>query len=700
MKQVIQDFKDGKIKVIDAPIPKPEKGTIIVKNVSSLISVGTEKSTVSVGKKNIIGKAKARPDLVKKVIETMKKEGVFSTLKKVQSKMDEYKLLGYSSSGIVLEIGEGVRDFKVGDRVACGGGNYAIHSEIIKVPMNLCVKLPKNVSFEEGAFGTIGAIALQGVRQLSPNIGENIGVIGSGLIGLLTIQILKANGCKVFSIDIKKENLELAKEYGSDICAFINEDLVLKVKNFTNSKYLDGVIITASTPSSEPINLSAKLLRDKGKIVIVGNVGMNIEREIFYMKEIEVCLSRSYGPGRYDPNYEEKGIDYPIGYVRWTEKRNIEGFIDLISQKKINVKDLITHTFDINNAEIAYKTILEGKEKILGVLFKYPQEVEKEKNIFIIKEKVYKEKDKVNIGIIGAGNFGKAYIIPNLVKNKNVNIVGVATQKVANAVNLSKKYNIGFASGDPKEIIDNENIDTVFIMTRHDSHGEFVLNCLENNKNVFVEKPLGIRIEEIEKIKKALARSNSRLMIGFNRRFSPHSVKLKELLTDYHNPLNVIYRINAGFLPDEHWLKDPDFGGGRIIGEGCHFVDYLRFLTGSPIKEIYAKSNIEKDNKTIIVIFEDGSIGTIHYITIGDKSFPKERIEVFVDGKVGVIDDFKISHLYNNGKKNIFKTKGISKGYKEEIDLFIDSILKGKESPIPPDEIIEVSEWTIKADRF
>uniref|UniRef100_A0A7C4UC22 Oxidoreductase n=1 Tax=candidate division WOR-3 bacterium TaxID=2052148 RepID=A0A7C4UC22_UNCW3 len=699
MKHVVQDFKDGKIKVIETPIPSVEKGFVLVKNYFSLISVGTERATVSVGSKNIIGKAKARPDLVKKVIDTMKKEGILSTLKKIQSKIEEYKLLGYSTSGIVIDVGEGVREFKIGDRVSCGGGNYAVHADIVKVPKNLCVKIPKNLSLEEASFGTVGAIALQGIRQLSPNIGENVGLIGLGLIGLIILQILKANGCRVFCVDINRKNLELAKRFGADMCSTTDEDLRMKVKLFTDSKYLDGVIISASTPSSEPINQSAQLLRDRGKVIILGNIGMSIEREIFYMKEISIYLSRSYGPGRYDPNYEEKGIDYPIGYVRWTENRNIESFLNLIAEKKVNVKELITHRFNIEDAIDAYKTIMEGKERILGVLFQYPEKVPDEKKVYILKEREYDKKDKVNVGIIGAGNFGKTFILPNLLNN-NVNLVGISTQKVANAINVAKKFGIGFATGDYYEIIDNDDIDTIFVLTRHDLHAKIVIDALKRDKNVFVEKPLALNLNEIEDIKRVLNKTKGRLMVGFNRRFSPHSERLKNFIGVSHNPLTAIYRVNAGFLPEEHWLKDPDFGGGRIIGEGCHFIDYMRFITDSPIKEMYAKSSGEKDNKTILLHFEDDSICSIHYITVGDRTFPKERIEVFVDGKIGIIDDFKISIFTQNGKKSLFKTRGISKGYKEEIDFFINSILKGEKSPIKPEEIIEVSEWTIKADKF
>jgi len=700
MKQVVQDFKDGKIKVIEVSEPTAETGYLIVKNHFSLISAGTEKTTVGTGKKNIIGKARSRPDLVKKVLDTIKKEGLSSTIKKVKSKLEDYKLLGYSSAGEVLEIGEGVRNFNVGDRVACAGGGYALHAEIIRVPVNLCAKIPKNMDFDEAAFSTIGAIALQGIRQADVRVGEKIGVIGLGLIGILTVQILKASGTKVFGIDVNPKAVNLAKKFGLDTGTTIeNEDIRMKVKEFTGGFGLDSVIITAGTNSSLPVNLASEILRDKGRVIVVGNVGMELERENFYMKELELDLSRSYGPGRYDPLYEEKGIDYPIGYVRWTEKRNMETILDLISEKKINIKELITHKFSIDSAIDAYDLILKGKEKFLGVVFEYKSDIERKKRIYIPK-KEYKKEGKVRIGVIGAGNFGKTFILPPLTKNSNVVPVGIATLDGADALNVSKKFGFSYSTADYKEILKDSEINTIFILTRHNLHAKIVIEALNNGKNVYVEKPLAMKKKELSEIKEALNNSKTRLMVGFNRRFSPHSIKLKEFIGNEHSPLIANYRINAGELPVDHWLKDPDFGGGRIIGEGCHFIDYIRFLAGHEIKNLTAISSTEKDNKVLQIEFTDCSIGTISYITIGDKTFSKERIEVFVDGKVGIIEDFRITSMSVCGKRKYFKTRAQDKGYEKEIELFIESITKGIGAPITPEELLEVTKWTIEADRF
>ena len=701
MKQVVQDLKDGKIKVIEAPDPLVESGFLIVKNHYSLISAGTEKTTVGTGKKNIIAKMRARPDLVRKVMENVKREGVKSTLKKVQSKLEDYKLLGYSSAGEVIEVGDGINNFSIGDRVACAGGEYAVHAEIVKVPVNLCAKIPENVDYDEAAFTTLGAIALQGLRQADVKIGENIGVIGLGLVGLLTVQLLKASGCRVFGMDISEFAIDTARKFSIDVGTNIkNEDIPMQVKNFTNDFGLDKVIITAGTKSNDPINLASEILRDRGRIVVVGNVGMGLERENFYLKELGLHISRSYGPGRYDTVYEEKGIDYPIGYVRWTEQRNMDAVLNLISQRKLNTKALITHRFKIEEAEKAYDMILHPKEKYIGVLIEYlAHKYEEKKRIFFAKEKIL-SRDIPKIGVIGAGNFGKSFILPNIKKNSEVQLIGIATHKSANAVNVAKRFGFQYATSDYSEILNDKNINTLFILTRHNLHSKLVIEGLKRDMNVYVEKPLGIKREEIEEIKDILKSTNGRLMVGFNRRFSPHSVKLKNFIGKDHSPIILNYRVNAGPLPSGHWLLDREIGGGRIIGEGCHFIDYLRFLTASPINNLIAKSVEEKDNKIILVEFKDGSAGTIFYTTVGDKTFAKERVEVIFDGKIGIIEDYRTTILSSKGKKVRFSTKSQDKGHSREVSIFLECIKSGQPSPIPPEEIIEVSEWTIEADKY
>ncbi len=696
MKQVVQDFKDGKIKIINTPFPVVENGYIIVKNINSVISVGTEKRTVDTGKKNLLGKARARPDLVKKVLDNVKKEGIMPTLKKVKSKLSEYKLLGYSSAGIVVDVPEGERNFSIGDRVACGGGDYAVHGEVIKVPVNLCTKIPDNVEFEEAAFATLGAIALQGVRQSQTDIGNRVGVIGLGLMGILTVQLLKAKGCKVFGIDTNINAVKNVYGFGIDIATTMSDnDLELKVKEFTDGFGLDNVIITASTSSNGPIALCPKILRDRGRITVVGNVAMSLDWEPYYHKELSLNLSRSYGPGRYDLLYEERGIDYPIGYVRWTEQRNMQTIVELIAERKLNIKDFITHRFSIDNAIQAYETILEGKEKILGVVIQYNEDIqEKTKRVFINKGN---KTDKLVVGVIGAGSFGKSYILPPLKKHDKVYLKGIATSKGANAMNTANRFGFEYASADYNEIINDKDINTVFILTRHNLHAKFVIDVLKNNKNVFVEKPLGMTIEEIEKIEKILEKSNNYLMVGFNRRFSPHTKKIKEFINSDNLIIN--YRINAGALEDGHWLMDKEFGGGRIIGEGCHFIDLVRYIADSEIEGVNVKSVYEKDNKVMLISFKNGSIGTVSYITTGDKTYPKERIEIFGEGKIAIIDDFRKSIMSVNGKRKEFKSSSQDKGHSAEVNAFINSILNNEDNPIPKEQLIEVSKWTIQSDK-
>lgn len=706
MKQVVQDFKTGEIRVIEVPPPVIKPGFVLVKNACSAISVGTERGTVSVGAKSLIGKAKARPDLVKKVIDTAKKEGLLNTLKKVKSRLEEFKALGYSSSGVVIGVGDGVDEFVIGDRVACGGGGYAVHAEVIVVPKNLCVKIPDEVSFEQAAFTTIGAIALQGLRQADAKVGENIGVIGLGLIGLLTVQLLKSAGCRVFGVDLEERNLSLAEKLGADLVANRQKDDVISMAySFSNGYGLDSVIITAGTRSSDPVKLASKLSRDKGKIVVVGAVGMELEREPFYEKELELKLSRSYGPGRYDPVYEEKGIDYPVGYVRWTEKRNMEAFVQLLAQGKLEVSPLITHKFKIENAAEAYDLLLgKRKEPYIAILLEYPRNVEVKKKKVIVKSAKLAPKEKLRVGVIGAGNFAKTYLLPHLKKNEKVILVGVATAGGATSRNVAERFGFEYCTTDYKEILSDRNIDAVVIATRHNLHANIVKEAILKGKAVFVEKPLALNETELLEIANIYKKADSPwLLVGFNRRFSPHASRVKDFLAKKVGPYVMNYRVNAGFIDRSHWIQDPDEGGGRIIGEVCHFVDTLSFFSGCKPVEVYAEKVsindrriIAEDNVIIVLKFEDGSIGQISYIAVGDSTFPKERIEIFGDFKVAVINDFKESLIQVGGKRKKFRTPGISKGHREEMSIFVDSLLKGSPSPIEFDSLVTTTLTTFR----
>lgn len=689
MKQVIQDFKTGELKVEEVLPPALKQGGVLVRNVFSLISAGTERSTVSVGQSSLLGKARKRPDLVKQVLDNVKREGVLSTYQKVQNRLDTPKALGYSSAGVVIEVAQGIDEFQVGGRVACAGGGYACHAEVVFVPRNLCVSVPKSVDFDEAAFTTAGAVAMQGVRQANITVGDNVAVIGLGLIGLITVQILKASGCNVLGIDIDPHCANMAKGLGADSVAVRGVDDVARAAKALSGDYgVDAVIITAATKSNDPIELAGEILRDRGRAVIVGAVKVDIPRKPFYEKELEVTLSRSYGPGRYDSTYEEKGIDYPIGYVRWTEKRNMESFLKLVSDKKVNLKKIITHKFKIEDASKAYGMIT-GKTKsvdYLGVLIDYGEPTRgPAKNVITVNRRTgTKPLSKIGVGFVGAGNFAQSSLLPHFKHLKDVDLKGVATATGINAQNVAKKFGFEFCTTDSHEIIANPEIDCVFIVTRHNLHAELIIEAITHRKSVFVEKPLALSEVELGKVIQAYCAHPVGLMVGFNRRFASLTRQVKDFFKDRKGPMVINYRVNAGFIPKTHWIQDPEEGGGRIVGEVCHFVDLIQYLTDSEPLKVYTESLGGKDADSVIITISlrDGSVGAISYLTNGDVSLPKERIEVFADNSVAVVDDFKSASLFRNGRQRKIRKIGKSKGHKEEILAFINCLKNGEPSPI------------------
>jgi len=697
MKQLVQDFKSGEIKIIDVGTPKIIGGGILVKNLFSVISTGTERHTTRMGQSSLLGKAKARPDLVKKVIGNVKKEGLRATYKKVRERLKEYRSLGYSSVGITVEVGNKLETIvKQGDLVACGGGGYAVHAEYISVPKNLCVKVPDGVKPEHAAFTTLGAIALQGIHQAEVGLGNSVAVIGLGLIGQLTVQLLKAAGCKVLGIDLDKWKVELAEKMGMDVGIVSGEaDPVMLSKKISNGFGVDAVIIATSTKSNEPIVLAANMLRDRGRIVVVGVSQLTLEREQFYRKELDLRFSRSYGPGRYDPIYEEKGIDYPIGYVRWTERRNMETFLDLVKEEKVKLDELITHIFPIDEALKGYDLLLgKRKERYLGILIKYPETSEEKTKKQIIISSGSKITPKtagtIGVGLIGAGNFARSYILPFISKRKDVRLVGISTSTGSSARNIADRYGFEFSTTDNKTIFDNEDIDLVIISTRHNSHAGLVIEALEKEKAVYVEKPLAIKEEELEQIVEIYNKINAPFLhVGFNRRFSQLSNRLKDFISVKDAPFIINYRINAGTIPQTHWIKDPEVGGGRIIGEVCHFIDYMNFITESIPEEVYAKcidirdvDNSSEDNISVTIKFKDGSVGNIIYTSIGDDAYPKEYIEIFGGKKVAIIEDFKSLTLSFKGKKKKYKLLSQDKGHANQINILVDALKKGTGAPI------------------
>ncbi|TBR17384.1 oxidoreductase, partial [bacterium] len=663
MRQLLQNFKTGELKLEQVPAPQLQDGFVLVENHFSLISSGTEKSTVEMAKSNIFEKANKRPDLVKQVLKNLRREGVLATLKKIENKLDAPKALGYSSCGVVAVSADFEGKFVKGDRIACAGQDYASHAEIVCVPQNLAVKIPENVSFQEAAFTTVGAIAMQGARQADVRLGEKVCVVGLGLIGQLTCQLLKSNGCSVFGVDISDFAVDLAKKTGINSAAAKNDPgLYALMDIFTGKQGFDKVIITASSKDNEPIVFASEIIRKKGAIVVVGNVKMDIPRDPhFYRKELELRMSTSYGPGRYDPLYEEAGVDYPYSYVRFTENRNMAAFLDLVSKGTVSLKPLITHIFGFGDALKAYNAVLNGKNNVMAVLLDYGTEKPKE---LVSKVRInIKPQKNINVGFIGAGSFARSYLLPFLNK-KDISLDTVVTLKSPNAISAARRFGFGHASTNPQDVLNNDRINAVFIATRHDTHAGLVCESLKNKKNVFVEKPLALTKQELKEIVSAY-NGKSILAVGYNRRFSLLSRIIRDKVEKLGMPVLMNFRVNAGNIPQEHWIQDYAVGGGRIIGETCHFIDLMSYLCSSSPKSIFASSLGLKDSKwdgrdniIINIEFADGSIGNLTYTSVGNEVMEKERLECFAAGNSFVINDFREGVLYENGRMLKVRNKG------------------------------------------
>ncbi len=698
MKQLIQSFKTGELGLFDVPAPICQENGALVQTTVSLVSAGTEKMLVDFAKKSMLAKAKDRPDLVKQVVDKMKKEGVKNTLEKVFTKLDTPIPLGYSLAGRVLEVGSNLSGYNVGDRVACGGAGYANHAEINYVPKNLMVKIPDGVDDVDAAFVTVGAIALQGVRQTDPKLGEKVAVMGLGLLGQLTVQLLKANGCKVIGSDVDPDKIELAKKLGADEACHASE-LITKASELTGGHGVDAVIIAASTPSNQPIIDAADISRMRGRVVLVGMVGMDVPRNSYYKKELELKLSMAYGPGRYDPEYEEKGIDYPYDLVRFTEQRNFEAFLGLIQEGKITPKELITHSYDFDDAMKAYD-LLEGriKEKYLGIVLNYKRDIKLEDEKIVKRSEKAVSSDKVNVGLIGAGNFTKSVILPNLQKVKGYELVGLCTATGVSAEGTGKKYDFKYITTDSDEVFKNEEINTIFVTTRHNDHASKVLKAIENDKHCFVEKPLCIYEEELEEIEKAYT-GRTIVQVGFNRRFSPMIKKMKEKV---NGAIAVNYRVNAGIIPKDVWIQDRTIGGGRIIGEVCHFIDTCSYLTDSKVVSVYAttvqkddQSIPDEDNVNIILNYANGSSATISYYAYGGSAMPKEYIELFGNGVSMQMNDFRELTIFSGSKKEKIKQANQDKGFVEEFKAFKEAVKSGKPA-IEFESIVNTTRVTFK----
>jgi predicted dehydrogenase/threonine dehydrogenase-like Zn-dependent dehydrogenase len=679
MKQIIQSFKTGETILEEVPAPQVKRGQVLIKTRKTLVSLGTERMLVEFGKSNLIAKARQQPDKVKMVLDKIKSDGLMPTLEAVFNKLEQPLPLGYCNVGEVIEVGEGVYDFKVGDRVASNGN----HAEFVCVPQNLVAHIPDNVSDDEATFTVIGAIGLQGIRLLNPTLGETIVVSGLGLIGLITAELLKANGCKVVGFDFDQQKVDLAKSKGIEAINLSDgTDPVKFVESYTKGIGADGVIITASSKSDEIISQCARMSRKRGRIILVGVIGLNLSRAEFYEKELTFQVSCSYGPGRYDDDYEQKGIDYPLPFVRWTENRNFQAVLEAIASGVLDVKPLITEVVKLHDYQQVYGNI--GTSRSIASILDYPQE-SVVKSTVNVNDVEYKP-GKASLGIIGAGNFTKMTMLPALQK-VSANIKYIVSAGGVSGTHLAKKYDIPFSSTNYNEVLEDKELDMVMITTRHDLHAKMSIQAIEAGKHVFVEKPLAIKVQDVKQVVKALEGKEINLTVGFNRRFAPFAIKMKQLLGNANEPMNVIATMNAGFIPPEVWVHDMEVGGGRIIGEACHFIDLITYLTGSKVASVCMSAmgvnpKENTDNATILLKYENGSQGVINYFANGHKAYAKERVEVYSQGRTLIMDNWR--------KLTGFGFKGFSsasssqdKGHANQFKVLIDRLKEGG-SPIIP----------------
>jgi predicted dehydrogenase/threonine dehydrogenase-like Zn-dependent dehydrogenase len=700
MQQVLLNMRTGGTEVIDAPVPSLKKGHVLVRTRRTLISAGTERMLVDFSRASMLQRARQQPDKVRAVLEKIRSDGFIAAMEAVRSKLDQPLPLGYSNVGTVIETAAGVTQFSPGDRVVSNGS----HAGVVSVPKNLCAHIPDNVDDESAVFSVVGAIGLQGVRLAQPTLGENVAVTGLGLVGLMTVQILRAHGCRVLGIDYDFQRLALARSFGAQVVDLsADQDVLMSAMDFSRGQGVDAVIVTAATESSEPISKAAKVCRKRGRIVLVGVTGLELSRQDFYEKEITFQVSCSYGPGRYDPAYEQKGQDYPIGFVRWTEQRNFEA-------NSLQVKPLITHRFPIARADEAY-SVLTGTDPTLGIVLQYPEAVSSKdadsRTLVLDSTRVSSASVKPVVGCIGAGNYGGRVLIPALAR-AGANLHTLVTTDGLHSVHYGKKYGFFKASTTAAELFAEKEINTVVIATRHDSHASLAAEALRSGRNVFVEKPLALSKDQLLEVEVAYGEIAATgvtpfLVVGFNRRFSPHAQRMRELLKEIPGSKSLSLLINAGAVPRDHWSQDPQAGGGRIVGEACHFIDLARFLVARPITGATAKAmrggnktTHDPDTAQIALEFADGSIASIQYYANGNRFFPKERIEVFASGRILQLEDFRRLRGYGWPRFRVFRTFRQDKGQEACVQTIVKTIGTGGPPPIPAEEIFEVSRVAIE----
>ncbi|NEQ64603.1 MAG: Gfo/Idh/MocA family oxidoreductase [Symploca sp. SIO2D2] len=704
MKQLLQSLSNGDTEIVNIPYPQVKPKHLLIQSCASLVSAGTERMLVEFGQANWIDKARQQPDKVKMVLDKIKTDGLLPTLDAVQSKLDQPLPMGYSNAGVVVEVGAGVTGFTVGDRVISNGS----HAELVCVPQNLCAKIPDGVSNEAAAFTVIGAIALQGIRLAQPTLGETFVVTGLGLIGLITVQLLRSHGCRVLALDFNPQRLKLAQQFGAKTVNLgQGEDAIAKAQLFSQGQGIDGVIVTAATKSNEPIHQAAQMCRKRGRIILVGVVGLELSRADFYEKELTFQVSCSYGPGRYDPNYEQQGQDYPLGFVRWTAQRNFTAILEQLATNALDVAPLISHRFPFDQAAQAYQ-LLSSSTPSLGILLEYPATdtatIAQQTTIQLASPISPLSPTVPCIGFIGAGNYATRILIPAFQQTSAI-LKTIATQGGVSGIYAGRKFGFQQTTTDTDSLFSDSEINTLVIATRHNSHAELVCQALNASKNVFVEKPLAITPEQLQKIQSTYHHLTSPplIMVGFNRRFAPQIQKIRILLTRQTTPKTLIMTINAGAIPAQHWTQDQEIGGGRIIGEACHFIDLLRFLVGYPITNVQTtklqeatKATIPCDNVTCSLSFADGSMGTVHYLANGHKSFPKERLEIFWGGKILQLDNFRKLRGYGFSDFQTMNLWRQDKGNQACATAFIEAISNGKPSPISFAELIEVTQVSLE----
>jgi predicted dehydrogenase/threonine dehydrogenase-like Zn-dependent dehydrogenase len=704
MKQILQNLRTGGTQVTEVPCPRESSGQLLIRTTRSLISAGTERMMVDFGKANPLEKARQQPDKVRMVLDKIKTDGLMPTLDTVRNKLEQPLPLGYCNVGEVLEVGKGVEGFAVGDRVASNGK----HAEVVSVPLNLCARIPDSVSDEAAAFTVVGAIALQGIRLVQPTLGEAVVVTGLGLIGQIAVQLLRANGCRVLGIDFDAAKVAMARSFGAEVVNLgAGEDPVQAAERFSRGRGVDAVLVTAATKSSEPMHQAALMCRKRGRIVLVGVTGLELSRDDFFKKELTFQVSASYGPGRYDPDYEEKGQDYPVGFVRWTEQRNFEAVLDMLADGRLDVQPLISHRFGLEQTEAAY-AVVGGSEPSMGILLEYPTRPEKEDSV--VREPTVRmaaqavSRPKIAdpaVAFVGSGNYATGVLIPAF-KAAGAHLASVASSAGVSGVHAARKYGFDETTTDTDSLFADPKVDALVITTRHNSHAGFVLQALAAGKHVFVEKPICLTLAELDEIEAAHARLEEQgkaplVMVGFNRRFAPQVQQIKSLLAGVNGPKSFVMTVNAGAIPADHWTQDMEVGGGRIVGEGCHFIDLLRFLAGSPIAahSRLAMDSATGDTVTLQLGFADGSIGTVHYFANGCKAFPKERLEVFAAGRVLELDNFRKLKAYAWPGFKRMNLWSQDKGQKACAAAFVKAIADGGMAPIPFAEIVEASRVSI-----